>query len=728
MPFLLQEIKMRICAVLVTSPMGKTYDYLEPEGMGLETGDYVLVPLGPRAVQGVVWGFPDASEVPASKMKSVIQKYDVPPMDETTRSFVDWVAQYNMAQRGAVLKMAVSVPQALEPPQPLTGYILGSKVIDLNEMQKKVVEVLSDGMARRLSELSKQAEVGTSVIKTLLKHGVVEAVDLFAKVPCANPDPDFAHKDLTADQTKAAAQIVEAVSKAAFHPFLLDGVTGSGKTEVYFEAIAECLRTGKQVLILMPEIALSNSFITRFSSRFGVAPALWHSSMTPAQRRVTWRGVAMGASKVIVGARSALFLPYADLGLIVVDEEHDAAYKQEEGIIYHARDMAVVRAHIQKIPVVLTSATPSLETLQNVWDGRYTHLQLPDRYGGADKPEIKILDLRVDKPERQHFVSPVLRDEMELTLAKHEQVLLFLNRRGFAPLTLCRTCGHRIECPKCTAWLVEHKRTHHLHCHHCGYSMKEPEKCPSCGDTDSLVACGPGVERIADEVKEYFPDARIMVMASDVLDTHQKLTSALADIREGRVDVIIGTQVIAKGHHFPQITCVGIIDADLGLSGGDLRATEHSFQILHQVAGRAGREQLKGHVYLQTYNAEQRVMQMLAADDRDGFLAVEAEERRRAHMPPFARLAALVISGSNETVTRDVALTIGRAAPHAQGVRILGPAQAQMYRIRGKYRQRILVQADKKLDIQKMIAEWLGHVKIPSSVRVSVDIDPQSFV
>jgi primosomal protein N' (replication factor Y) len=366
--------------------------------------------------------------------------------------------------------------------------------------------------------------------------------------------------------------------------------------------------------------------------------------------------------------------------------------------------------------------------MQNVIDGRYQHLKLPDRFGGATKPDIKIVDLRKDKPERQHFIAPSLRDEIAATLEKGEQALLFLNRRGFAPLTLCRTCGHRIECPKCTAWLVEHRRTHHLHCHHCGYAMKLPETCPSCGDADSLVACGPGVERIAEEVTEYFPDARVLVMASDVLDSHEKLTKALEDIRQARVDIIIGTQVIAKGHHFPQITCVGIIDADLGLSGGDLRATERSFQLLHQVSGRAGREALAGHVFLQTYNAEQRVMQMLADDNRDGFMEVESLERRRAHMPPFSRLAALVISGSNEAATRDAAQAIGRAAPRAEGVRILGPAQAQMYRIRGKYRQRILVQADKNLNIQKMITQWLALVKTPSSIRVQIDIDPQSFL
>ena len=719
---------MPFCSVLVTSPVEKTYDYLIPEGMELGAGDYVLVPLGPRAVQGVVWAVSQQSDVPESKVKAVLQKHDLPAMSDQMREFIAWVARYNLAALGAVLKMAISVPQALEPSQPLTGYVTGEKTIDLNPAQKKVVALLEDGLPRRLSEIEKQAEVSSSIVKTLVKHGVVAAVDLFAKAPCSNPDPDFLHVELSKDQSLAADQIVNAVGQDKSACFLLDGVTGSGKTEVYFEAIAEILKRGHQALILMPEIALSNSFITRFKSRFGVTPALWHSSMTPAQRRLTWRSVVTGQTRVIVGARSALFLPYADLGLIVVDEEHDGAYKQEEVLIYHARDMAVVRGSLSKIPVVLASATPSLETMQNVIDGRYQHLKLPDRFGGATKPDIKIVDLRKDKPERQHFIAPSLRDEIAATLEKGEQALLFLNRRGFAPLTLCRTCGHRIECPKCTAWLVEHRRTHHLHCHHCGYAMKLPETCPSCGDADSLVACGPGVERIAEEVAEYFPDARVLVMASDVLDSHEKLTKALEDIRQARVDIIIGTQVIAKGHHFPQITCVGIIDADLGLSGGDLRATERSFQLLHQVSGRAGREALAGHVFLQTYNAEQRVMQMLADDNRDGFMEVESLERRRAHMPPFSRLAALVISGSNEAVTRDAALAIGRAAPRAEGVRILGPAQAQMYRIRGKYRQRILVQADKNLNIQKMITQWLSLVKTPSGVRVQIDIDPQSFL
>lgn len=728
MPISFKECKMPVCRVLVTSPVEKAYDYLIPEGMELGLGDYVTVPLGPRAVHGVVWDVGGEGEVAPSKMKAVLQKHDLPPMDATQMKFIDWVASYNMERRGSVLKMALSVPQALEPSQPMTGYVLGAGEYN-PEKTKSVTELMQDGLPRRLSEITSATGASASTIKTMVKHGVLQAIDIFAKAPCAHPNPNFAPKDLSREQDIAAEKIIARIDKGGFETFLLDGVTGSGKTEVYFEAIAKIINEKRgQVLILMPEIALSNSFIRRFAERFGVKPALWHSSLTPAQRRLTWRSIVTGQTKVVVGARSSLFLPYADLKMIVVDEEHDPAFKQEEVTIYNARDMAVVRAHQGKIPIVLASATPSLETMQNVWEGKYTLLSLPDRFGGASKPEIKIIDLRVDKPTRQHFMSPVLIDEVQKTLDAKQQALLFLNRRGFAPLTLCRTCGHRMECPKCTAWLVEHKRGNQLQCHHCGFSMKTPVECVNCHDKDSHVACGPGVERIAEEVKEYFPEARTLILASDITDTHDKLIEALDSIKNGDVDIIIGTQIIAKGHHFPQITCVGIIDADLGLSGGDLRATERSYQLLHQVAGRAGREQLKGHVFLQTYNAEQRVMQMIAEDDRDGFLEAEADERQSAKMPPFSRLAALIITGKDEAQTKNVAVMIGRASPRAEGVQVLGPAPAQMYRIRGQFRQRILIRAEKNLNIQKFIAEWLSSLKIPSSVRVVIDIDPQNFL
>jgi primosomal protein N' (replication factor Y) len=508
----------------------------------------------------------------------------------------------------------------------------------------------------------------------------------------------------------------------------LDGVTGAGKTEVYFEAVAQALKQQKQVLILLPEIALSNAFLDRFKSRFGCAPALWHSSLSPAKRKTTWRGVAEGQSRVVIGARSALFLPYQDLGLIIVDEEHDPAYKQEEGVIYHARDMAVVRANLGQFPIVMVSATPSLETMQNAWKGRYQHLSLPSRHGGAALPDIHLIDLKVDKPEsRQFFIAPTLHEAMKDRLAKGEQTLLFLNRRGYAPLTLCRTCGHRFQCPRCTAWLIEHRRTKKLHCHHCDHYMPMPSKCPECGEADSLAACGPGVERILEEVKEAYPEARVLVLSSDTATTHDELRSLLDQIQGDKVDIIIGTQIIAKGHHFPNLTCVGVIDADLGLTGGDLRATERVYQLLHQVAGRAGREEKQGVVYLQTFTPEARLMQALASDNRDEFLEVELQEREVANMPPFSRLAGIIVSGRDETQVKEVAKALGRASPQGEKIHTLGPAEAPMYRLRGKFRQRLLVRAEKSVDIQKSISHWIKSLKIPSTVRVQIDIDPQSF-
>lgn len=858
---------MSIARVLVSQPIDKNYDYLIPENMDIEAGDYVLVPLGPREVVGVVWDLGEA-EVVSKKLKAILRKYDLPPMTKLTREFIDWVARYNMIERGHVLKMAVPIKEALEEGKPMIAYTLASpppfqggrsgggiakrsqhgkiiasratelrknmtpaesrlwvqlskKHLDfkfrrqhaippyiadficlekniivevdggqhgeniaydeertkffeslgykvlrfwnkevlnstdqvvgviaetlqstphpasplimgggarLNDKQQKIVDFLQGNKPKKLSEITESTGVTATIVKTLEKKGVLKTVEIRPPSPCRNPDFEHGQKALTETQGEIAEKLISRIKSGGYEGFMLDGVTGSGKTETYFEAVAAALKEEKQVVILLPEIALSNAFIDRFKSRFGCAPALWHSSLTPAQRRNTWRGIASGETRVIVGARSALFLPYPDLGLMIVDEEHDGAFKQEENGIYNARDMAVVRANLAGIPIILVSATPSLETMQNVWAGKYTHLEIPSRYGNASKPEIKVVDLRVDKPERLHFISPSLKEAIARNIEKGEQALLFLNRRGYAPLTLCRTCGYRFECPRCTSWLVEHKKIGKLQCHHCGYDMRVPDDCPSCHDTNSLAACGPGVERIAEEVKEYFPEARTLILASDVTDTHEKITDALQSIHDHKVDIIIGTQIIAKGHHFPRLTCVGIIDADLGLSGGDLRATEKSFHLLHQVAGRAGREKLKGEVYIQTFNPEHRVMQTLAEDDRDGFLQVEAQERERAHMPPFTRLAALIFAGTNEGQVKAIAEDVVRKAPRVDGIGILGPAQAQMYRIRGRYRYRVLIRAEKNLNLQKYLSEWLDPIKIPSNVKLAVDIDPQSFL
>lgn len=719
-------------SVLTPYPIDKAYDYALPADMQeIAEGTYVTAPLGNRQVPAVVWGA-GAGDIKPNKIKSLVNYYNVPPMPEVHRKFINWVSSYTMTPLGSVLKLSLSAPKALEPPTSVTGYVLSRELAEGESVSKpamRVLEIAKDKLPRRLSELAEEAECSTGVVKTLEKNGFLKTLDLQAPPPCRSPDAYRAGALLSAQQKECADALVENVRADKYSCALLDGVTGAGKTEVYFEAVAEALKQQKQVLILLPEIALSNAFLDRFKSRFGCAPALWHSSLSSAKRKITWRGVAEGQSKVVVGARSALMLPYKDLGLIIVDEEHDPAYKQEEGAIYNARDMAVVRANLGKFPIVMVSATPSLETIYNAWEGRYQHLTLPDRHGDAGLPDIHLVDLRHDKPEsRQYFIAPTLETAMKETLEKKEQVLLFLNRRGYAPLTICRNCGYRFQCPRCTAWLIDHRRTKKLHCHHCDYNMAIPSNCPECNETDSLAACGPGVERIVEEVKERFSEARICVLSSDTVKTHDELTALLEGIHNNDYDIIIGTQIIAKGHHFPKLTCVGVIDADLGLTGGDLRASERVYQLLHQVAGRAGRAQAKGNVYLQTFTPESKVMQALQSGARNYFLEVELEEREMVEMPPFSRLAGIILSGRDENQVKQAGMTLAQNMPNdGEKIQTLGPAEAPMYRLRGKYRRRFLVRADKNVDIQKTIKYWLDNTKLPSAVRVQVDIDPQSF-
>ncbi len=741
------DIASASVSVLVPYPVDKSYDYLVPEGLRISSGDYVCVPLGNREITGVVWGA-GTGGVDPSKLKEIVFRYDMEPMQSVTRKFVDWVSSYTLSMKGSVLKMALSVPAALTPPKPARGF----KCVDgavfnpkaLTEQRRKVLDVVSDGVVRKASEIAKFAGCSAGVIAGMADKGLLEEVSVYNPAPCLFPQAEGKLADLSEDQQSAADHLCDYVRSGKYSTTLLDGVTGSGKTEVYFEAVAEALKQGRQVVIMLPEIALSNAFLDRFKIRFGCAPALWHSHLTKAQRRNTWRGVAQGDTRVVVGARSALFLPYKELGLIIVDEEHDPAYKQEDGVIYHARDMAVVRGHLGQIPVVLASATPSLETMMNAWEqplggGRYNHLVLPSRYGGASLPDISVVDLRSDKPERQCFLSQSLVEAMQETLDKKEQVLLFLNRRGYAPLTLCRTCGHRMECPRCTAWLVEHRNpkgggSGRLYCHHCGYHVPIPEICPSCEDKDSFAACGPGVERIFEETKALFPDAHIMVLASDTTESYEELKVMIRQVECGEVDIVIGTQIIAKGHHFPNLTLVGVVDADLGLQGGDLRAAERTYQMLHQVSGRAGRARgKKGKVLLQSWMPEHRIMKAMASSKRDDFLAVEASEREVVNMPPYSRLVGIIVSGRDERMVQEVAKALGRVAPQGavkNGAKIqtLGPAPAPFARLRGKFRYRLLVRADKNVNIQKVVSGWVGSLKIPSTVRVYIDVDPQSFL
>jgi primosomal protein N' (replication factor Y) len=721
----------RVVDVLVPVALDRAYSYRVPDGLELAPGDVVSVPLGPRDVLAVVWANNDNPDPRLhNRLKDVGEKLDVPPLKPELRGFVDWVADYTLSPRGMVLRMALRMGEHLGPERARMGVrFVGAPPQRLTPARRRVIAVLSDGLLHAKSEAAREAGVSAGVIDGLVDEGTLAVEAMPRERAAAPPDPSFAAPDFSPEQQAAADAMREIAAASGFHVALLDGVTGSGKTEVYFEAVAEIVRRGKQALILMPEIALTGQFLDRFAARFGVRPIEWHSELTPRTRARNWAAVANGEAQVVVGARSALFLPYADLGLIVVDEEHDQAYKQDDGVHYHARDMAVVRGHIAKIPVVLSSATPSVESEVNARKGRYRRIALPLRFGGQHMPHIEAIDLRREGPPRGRFISPRLAEEMSIAVERREQALLFLNRRGYAPLTLCRACGHRFACAICDAWLVDHRFRQRLVCHHCGFSMPRPPQCPQCGAADSLVAIGPGVERLQEEALALFPGARTMVLSSDLITDIETMRSELNEIAEGRVDIIIGTQLVAKGHNFPRLNLVGVVDADLGLGNGDPRAAERTFQLLNQVIGRAGREQGRGVGFLQTHQPEHPVMKALVASDREAFYDSEIAARERALYPPFGRLASLIVSGGDRPTADGFARRLAAMAPRDERVQVLGPAEAPLSVIKGRYRFRLLVKSARNVDLSDYVRSWVAAAPKPKgSLKLEVDIDPQSFL
>jgi primosomal protein N' (replication factor Y) len=629
-----------------------------------------------------------------------------------------------------VLRMALRRGEHLGPARERIGVRLaGAAPTRMTAARNRVLVLLADGLARAKSDVAHEAGVSPGVIDGLVDEGTLECEPLPVQPVAGMPDPNFSRPDLTASQREAADSLRAAVAAGGYGVTVLDGVTGSGKTQVYFEAVGEVVRRRQQALVLVPEIALTSQFLDRFRARFGARPAEWHSQLSPRLRARTWSAVASGEVSVIIGARSALFLPYADLGLIVVDEEHDPAYKQEDGTRYHARDMAVVRARGAAVPIILVSATPSVETEVNVRRGRYARLHLPQRFGGAHLPAIEPIDLRVEGPPRGRFIAPRLAEAVRTSIERGAQALLFLNRRGYAPLTLCRQCGFRLACPNCDAWLVEHRFRRRLVCHHCGFSMPVPARCPGCQAIDSFVAVGPGVERLEQEAGALFPGSRILVLSSDLVESVERLRKELADVAEGRFDIIIGTQLVAKGHHFPKLNLVGVIDADLGLANGDPRAAERTFQLLHQVIGRAGREEDRGTGYLQTHQPDHPVMRALMAADRDAFYASEIELREKTGYPPFGRLASLLVSAGERAAAEGYARRLAAAAPREAEVRILGPAEAPLAVIRGRYRFRLLARSSRGFDLSAFLRVWLAAApKQKGNVKLEVDVDPQSFL
>jgi len=716
--------------VLLPLPLIGAYDYAAPAGLPLTPGTVVEAPIGPRRLHGIVWDAEPDGGVPPGKLRPLARVLDVPPMTESLRRCIDWVAAYTLSPPGAVLRMALSAPAALEPPRRVAGWARAPRAPDgvrITAERQRVLDALDAG-ALPTAALAARAGVSPGLVRGAADAGLLLPELLDAEYAAPRPDPDRLGPALGAAQAVAATTLRDAVAARRFDVTLLSGVTGSGKTEVYLEAVAECLRRGRQALVLLPEIALSAQWLERFAERFGAPPALWHSEIGSAARRDTWRAVAHGRMPAVVGARSALFLPFPDLGLIVVDEEHETAFKQEDGVIYHARDMAVVRARFAAASCVLVSATPSLETLANVETGRYARLDLPERHGGARLPRVATVDLRANAPERGRFLSPVLVDAVTATLAAGEQAMLFLNRRGYAPLTLCRACGHRMRCPNCTAWLVEHRAKRLLQCHHCGHAEPPPASCPECAAEHCLTPVGPGVERVLEEATALWPDAHRVVMASDTVHGPTAAAAMARAIAEREVDLIIGTQIVAKGWHFPHLTLVGVVDADLGLAGGDLRAAERTFQVLHQVAGRAGRAAAPGRVLLQTWSPDHPVMEALVGGDVEAFLAAEAATRRPGHWPPYGRLAALIVSSEDELAADRVARDLGRAAPDIAGIEVLGPAPAPLAMLRGRHRRRLLLKARRDVPVQPVLRAWLAAVPVPASVRVVVDVDPVGFL
>ncbi len=718
-----------LVGVLTAEPLGRLLDYKAPEG-GCGTGDFVEVPLGPRRVLGVVWGNGEGKFDP-SKIRPVTRVMDAAPMRAELRAFLQRAAEYTLTPLSAMLRLATRAPGLGDPPSTRRVYRLGPTIPNtLTDARHRVVEALRDyrGAPVTLGELTEAAACGPAVVKGLVKLGVVLEEDAPRDLPYPPMHPGT-RPLLVGDQVAAGDALVATVAQGTYSTTLLKGVTGSGKTEVYLEAVAECLRQGRQALVLLPEIALTGDFLARVEQRFSARPAEWHSGVTMTERRRLWRMVGQGEAQLVVGARSALFLPFRDLGLIVVDEEHDTSYKQEEGVMYHARDMAVLRAAIAGFPVVLSSATPSLETWANVEAGKYARLDLSARFGPAVMPRMSALDMRDEKLPADRWISERLARQVQARIDAGEQALLFLNRRGYAPITLCRACGHQVGCDDCDARMVEHRFLKRLVCHQCGATKPIPTACPECKVEGRMAPVGPGVERLAEEVAARFPAARLAVLSSDLFGSARALKEQIALIAAGGADIIIGTQIVAKGHNFPLLTLVGVIDADLGLQGSDLRAAERTFQLMRQVAGRAGRADKPGEALLQTYQPDHPVIRAILGGDEEAFWRAEAAERRAASVPPYGRMAGIILSSPDVAQVFDFGAELARRIDPLLkiGAQVFGPAPAPIARVRGRHRVRLLVKADKTAPLQAALADWLAQFKVPNNLRLSVDIDPQSF-
>lgn len=715
----------QIVQILFPVNVPEAFDYDIPPEMKVARGDFVFAPIGKQMKLGVVVGLKDA--VKERSLKSIAQIKVTKPLSSDMLKFIDWTARYNCVSPGLVLRMVMRSYQALDPSKVVTHYLPCENPTRLTPARALILHK-GGPFPARASEIAERAGVSAGVVRGMEKAGGLKAVKLPTDLPFDTPDPDFGGMALTQEQAQAGVELRAEVAKRNFSVTLLDGVTGSGKTEVYFEAVAEALHQGGQALVLVPEIALTQAGMERFKARFGVSPAPWHSALGDVARRRTWREVAQGRAKLVVGARSALYLPFPELRLIVIDEEHDTSYKQEEGVIYNARDMAVVKASISKHAVILASATPSLESLVNARSGRYGHVILPQRPGAITLPTIDLVDLKDSPPTKGDFISPPLIDAIQSVLVSGDQAMLYLNRRGYAPLIICRACGERLKSPDTDSWLVEHRASGRARCHMTGFSMPMPKACPDCKSEESLTPVGPGVERVAEEAARHFPDAKIEIFSSDTAGNPKEIAARMKRMESGEIDILVGTQMVVKGHNFPHLTFVGVVDGDLGLAGGDPRAGERTYQTLVQVAGRAGRADKPGTALIQTHQPEHEALSALAAGDRERFISAELANREMLGLPPYGKLAGVIISGPDMKKTEDLANKFVSFAPRADGIDILGPSEPPIGRLRGLFRRRILIQSEPTVNLSKYMRVWRARIKMPAKYKLHIDIDPQGFM
>jgi len=649
-------------AVLFPKIFDYPFTYENQTSQKLNPGDFVKAPFGSAEVTGVIWPYEQKTNK-KFKIKKIFKKIKVKSLNKSMIEFISWFSKYNLVPLGMSLKMCL--------------------------LNKDVVEKSFD--------------------KDFCKFEKKKKISKFS---------------LNLEQKKSLTFIRSLGNN--YSVTVLEGVTGSGKTLVYFERIRDLIDAGFQALILLPEIALTNQFSKRFKEFFGAEPAVWHSGTTKKNKKIIWKGVTEGEIKIVIGARSSLFLPFNKLGIIIVDEEHDASYKQDEGVSYNARDMAITRASIEKIPINLVTSIPSIETYNNIMNKKYNLTKLEKRYKEATLPNIEIINLHSENLNKGSWIAKKTISKVNKYLDKGDQVLFFLNRRGYAPFVICKKCGYKFQCINCSVNLNYHKKLNKLLCHYCGYKSSLHRLCKDKKKCD-LLFCGPGIERVFEELKKIYPNKKIEVFSSDTIGKNKKTLELLENVEKKKIDIMIGTQLLSKGFHFPKLNCIVVVDGDFSSHGYDLRSAEKNIQLYHQLAGRAGREAISSSIYFQTYTPEDEILLNISKNNTRAFLKKELLLRKNKKLPPFSRLISLIISGRNENLIMKFAINIKSKLPKINEVNVLGPVLAPITKINKNYRCRILIRSPKKLFIQKYLSQSLNKIKIIPGIKLEVDVDPINF-